>query len=286
MRSDQLVVGATLQILDSFYEVVEVVKLDLSHSKQLSIEPPDNASAIIISSDENSQPVVTSMKDLRSLQELITAKDEKGLKMTLVFINQMNNDPINSFIASDSINSRTSSDFFTPDSNIEEVKSITDAERVIEYLQNWGINFAEMERVVSMPMEGTVVTLPKYSNSGEYEESSYQERTEFYPESIILERLVDEIKRQLVEKNVRYSKDTSLNKYAKSNDIRVQLLVAETVGLDCDGLSFLITMIADAFFKSVETINIQGKYRMIDEYGNPVIIDGSNYEMFSDKLHI
>lgn len=285
MESDQLVVGAKVQILNAIYEVVEVAELDFSAKKQLSIEPPSNASVIIFSSNNDAQSSAIYMRDIKSLQELIKVNNASNSKTTIVFLDHTEGDHIDAFINTASINTTTSTNFFTAESDLEENSSVINHE-VIEHLQNWGMDFSEMERVVSMPMIGTMVTQPRYSDTGDYEGASYGERTEFYPETIILERLVDEIKKQLLEKGVRYSTDISANKYMSSNDIRAQLLVAETVGLDCDGLSFIITMIADAFLKSVETIDIQGKYKMIDESGNPVIIHESNYATMSSNFQI
>lgn len=58
--------------------------------------------------------------------------------------------------------------------------------------------------------------------------------------------MYQEIIRQMNELGFTYSNDTRLNTYLSADDIRTYFVIGQEIGLDCDGLSFVANVVANA----------------------------------------
>ena len=127
-----------------------------------------------------------------------------------------------------------------PDEVLEYRSSRYPSEELKHFIQNdFGIDFDQMYYDVQSPMP-----LPPLPTLSQGDEEIYPGLTD---QVDVYYRVLAAANRQLLEKGVRYSTYPEVNKFLSSQDVRSFFLVAKHVGLDCDGLSLITLLTANAF---------------------------------------
>ncbi len=117
--------------------------------------------------------------------------------------------------------------WWIPESGTDYLLDTDELDRLVEFTQQY-INFSD---------------LIDYVEDHEYQELS---------RTALAARIYEGITLQLVKQGFKYSQDTTFNNYLLMNDWEVTVEIARVFGLDCDGLSFVTSLFANAFTRFLD----------------------------------